>query len=68
MLGDEVEVLVEGKNKTGLLKGHTRAWKKVVFQGEDHLIGTLQKVKIHGYNHQTLLADLVTSAQLLVQL
>ncbi len=68
MLGEEVEVLVEGKNKNGLLKGHTSAWQKIVFQGEDHLIGTLQKVKVNGYNHQTLLADLVQSNKLLVQL
>jgi tRNA-2-methylthio-N6-dimethylallyladenosine synthase len=63
MLGAEVEVLVESKNRDELhLKGRTRCWKKVIFplthSGGDHLIGTLQKVKIHGYSHQTLLGEL----------
>jgi tRNA-2-methylthio-N6-dimethylallyladenosine synthase len=63
MLGAEVEVLVESRNRDELhLKGRTRCWKKVIFplthSGGDHLIGTLQKVKIHGYSHQTLLGEL----------
>ncbi len=65
MLGAEVEVLVESRNRDELhLKGRTRCWKKVIFPvgaGGDHMIGTLQKVKIHGYSHQTLLGELVTS-------
>ncbi len=59
MLGSEVEVLVESRNRDELhLKGRTRCWKKVIFPGGDHLIGTLQKVKVHGYSHQTLLGEL----------
>lgn len=59
MLGKEVEVLVERRNKDEkYLKGRTRCWKNVVFEGEDALIGTLQQVKVHGYSHQTLLGDL----------
>lgn len=55
LIGQEVEVLVERRNKDETsLKGRTRCWKNVLFEGEDHLIGTLQKVKIHGYSHQTL--------------
>ncbi|HEY5234650.1 MAG TPA: MiaB/RimO family radical SAM methylthiotransferase, partial [Rhabdochlamydiaceae bacterium] len=65
MLGTEVEVLVESRNRDELhLKGRTRCWKKVIFPGGDHMIGTLQKVKIHGYSHQTLLGELATSKKL----
>jgi tRNA-2-methylthio-N6-dimethylallyladenosine synthase len=67
MLDTEVEVLVESKNRDELqLKGRTRCWKKVIFTGGDHLIGTLQKVKIHGYSHQTLLGELIIPKKLLV--
>lgn len=59
MLGQQVEVLVERKNRDDhLLKGRTRAWKKVLFEGEERLIGTLQQVTITGYSHQTLLGTL----------
>lgn len=58
MLGQEVEVLVEAHNfkDSSLMKGRTRCWKNVLFPGDASLIGTLQKVKIHSYSHQTLLA------------
>ncbi len=59
MLGRDVEVLVEKRNREeSFLKGRTRCWKNVVFKGDDQLIGSLQTVKVHGYNHQTLLAEL----------
>lgn len=61
MLGQEVEVLVEGLHKTGKVKGRTRCWKKVVFDGNESMVGTLQKVKVHGFNHQTLLGDKISS-------
>jgi tRNA-2-methylthio-N6-dimethylallyladenosine synthase len=65
MLDTEVEVLVESRNRDELhLKGRTRCWEKVIFPGGDHLIGTLQKVKVHGYSHQTLLGELMTPAKL----
>jgi tRNA-2-methylthio-N6-dimethylallyladenosine synthase len=58
MLGSEVEILVERRNKDEtLLKGRTRCWKNVIFSGSDSLIGTLQKVKVNGYSHQTLLGE-----------
>lgn len=58
-LGQSVEVLVEKRNKDGKLKGRTRCWKNVVFEHEsDLLIGTLQKISIHSYNHQTLMGHL----------
>lgn len=60
MLGKEVEVLVERHNfkDSSLLKGRTRCWKNVLFSGGEELIGTMQRVKIHSYSHQTLLGDL----------
>ncbi len=60
-LGNETEVLVERKNRDGQLKGRTRCWKKVIFPGDDSMIGTLQPVKLHSCNHQTLIGDLATA-------
>lgn len=59
-LGKEVEVLVEKRSlkDNNVLKGRTRCWKNVIFQGDDALIGTLQNVKIHSYSHQTLIGEL----------
>lgn len=54
-LGNKVEVLVERKNRDGQLKGRTRCWKKVIFSGDASMIGTLQSVKLHSSNHQTLI-------------
>jgi tRNA-2-methylthio-N6-dimethylallyladenosine synthase len=61
LLGQEVEVLVEKRNfkDSSLLKSRTRCWKNVLFHGEEQHIGTLQKVKLHSYSHQTLIGDLV---------
>lgn len=58
-IGQEVEVLVESRNKGVQLKGRTRCWRKVIFNGGDELIGTLQKIKVSGCNHQTLLGERV---------
>lgn len=58
MLGSTVEVLFESKNKNGQLKGRTRCWKKVICEGSDDLVGTLQDVSLHSYNHQTLIGSL----------
>lgn len=62
LLGQEVEVLVEVQSNKDSehLKGRTRCWKNVVFSGSNELVGTLQKVKIHSYSHQTLLGERVT--------
>jgi tRNA-2-methylthio-N6-dimethylallyladenosine synthase len=46
MLDSEVEVLVERRNRD---ETHLK-----VFSGGDNLIGTLQKVKVSGFTHQTL--------------
>lgn len=59
MLGNTFEVLVERFNKDGeKLKGRTRCWKKVIFDGDESLIGTLQQVKVHSYSHQTLIGEI----------
>jgi tRNA-2-methylthio-N6-dimethylallyladenosine synthase len=62
VLGQLVEVLVEERNfkDSSLLKGRTRCWKNVLFAGSEDLIGSLQKVKVHSYSHQTLLGELVS--------
>jgi tRNA-2-methylthio-N6-dimethylallyladenosine synthase len=60
MLGSEIEVLVERRNRDERhLKGRTRCWKNVIFTGDDHLIGTLQNVKVTGFSHQTLIGDVI---------
>ena len=59
LLGSTLEVLVEKYNKEdNVLKARTRCWKNVVIPGDASLVGTLQKVKVHGYSHQTLLAEI----------
>ncbi len=60
MLGQEVEVLIEKKNRDDkYLKGRTRCWKNVMVLGHESLIGSLQKVKVEGYTHQTLIGSLI---------
>lgn len=61
MLGNEIEVLVEkcSTRDDAFLKARTRCWKNVLVKGGAELVGTLQKVKVHSFNHQTLLADLI---------
>ena len=59
LLGTEIEVLIEKRNRDEkLLKGRSRCWKNVVLTGDDTLIGTLQDVRVTGFNHQTLLCEL----------
>lgn len=61
MLGTVIEVLVENKSDKdpSKLTGRTRCWKSVKFPGNESLIGTLQKIKIHSYSKQTLIGELV---------
>ncbi len=66
MLGSEVEVLVEKFNEDNqLLKARTRCWKNVLLPGDRSLVGTLQKVQLNGYSHQTFLAEIVKEKELL---
>lgn len=65
MLGTEVEVLVESYNgESGQLKARTRCWKNVIFNGTSDLVGSLRKVKIHSYSHQTLIAELAADCSI----
>jgi len=59
LLGDTVEVLVEevASRDTGFVKGRTRCWKNVLFKGSAELVGTTCQVKLHSFNHQTLLGE-----------
>ena len=60
MIGSTVEILVESINsKDGRLKGRTRCWKNVIFDGDKSLIGSLQNIKLHSHNHQTLIGSLI---------
>ena len=60
LLDTEVEVLIERRSDRdpSLLKGLTRCWKSLLLPGEEALIGTVQKVRVHSYSHHTLLAEL----------
>lgn len=58
-LGEEVEVLVERRNKDSrYLKGVTRCWRNVIFEGDNTLIGSLQKVTLHSCSHHTFIGKL----------
>lgn len=59
LLGVPTEVLVEKRNRNGQLKGRTRCWKKVIFDGPDEWIGTMRQVKLHSFNHDTLVGKSV---------
>jgi len=61
MIGDTMEVLVEnqGRHEDGTVRGRTRCWKNVIFAGSQDDIGKLIPVKVHGYNHHTLLGEAV---------
>ena len=67
LLGEEVEVLVDRRNRDGQLRGRTRCWKKVIFPGEESCIGTLQRVKIHSFNHQTLIGERIPTSSVHAQ-
>jgi tRNA-2-methylthio-N6-dimethylallyladenosine synthase len=55
MIGQTYDVLVERYNRDGKsLKGRTRCWKKVIFEGTESMIGTMQQVHIVSTSHQTL--------------
>ena len=58
MLGNTYDVLVERLNKDSrYLRGRTRCWKKVIFEGSSDLIGKEIPIKVHSFNHQTLLGS-----------
>lgn len=61
MLDTEVEVLVEKitRHDSTFLKGRSRCWKHVIFEGTPDLIGSFQTIKIHSYTNQTLVGTRV---------
>lgn len=59
MVGQTVEVLVERSNKEEMMKARTRCWKNVIFDGDESLVGTLQRVRLDSFNHQTFIGTLV---------
>ena len=59
LIGNKLEVLFEGKNKRGQLKGRTRCWRKVICDGPDSLIGELGEVEIVSFHHETMIGNLV---------
>lgn len=63
LMGEEVEVLVEKVSikESHMLKGRTRCWKNVIFPGSPELIGSLQRVSLHSFSHQTLIGNNVIS-------
>lgn len=59
MIGQTLEVLIEKYDEEkNHLRGRTRCWKNVSFSGDKSLVGSLQKVTIQGFSHQTLLGTL----------
>lgn len=64
-LGQTVEVLVERRNKDArYLKGVTRCWRNVIFEGNDSLVGTLQQITLHSLAHQTFIGELANQANI----
>lgn len=61
LVGSVQEVLVEcpSMKNESMLKGRTRTWKNVVFEGPSHLIGQFCKVQITGFANQTLLGTII---------
>jgi len=61
LLGQSVEVLVEGLSPKdpNIVRGRTRDWRNVLFPGSQKSIGTLQKVELTSFAHQTFIAKVV---------
>ncbi len=60
IVGNNFEVLVEGKAKRGenALIGRTRCNRRVVFTGNDELIGKLLNISINDINSTTLMGEI----------
>jgi tRNA-2-methylthio-N6-dimethylallyladenosine synthase len=62
LIGSKKEVLVERFNKDNLhLKGRSRQFEKIIFEGDEKLIGSIQTVEITNTDHQTLKGNIVNS-------
>jgi len=62
-IGRVHEVLVESVSKkdANALQGHSRTFKRVVFTGNERLIGQIVKVKITGGTSHTLTGEILTA-------
>jgi tRNA-2-methylthio-N6-dimethylallyladenosine synthase len=58
MIGEKVEVLFEGRNERGQLKGRTRCWRKIIAEGPLSLVGNLGNVRINSFLNETLVGTL----------
>ena len=58
MIGDTFEVLFEGRNERGQLKGRTRCWRKIIAEGSESLVGNLGNVKVDSFLNETLVGTL----------
>ncbi len=59
MIGSEVEILIERKNKDGKhLKGVSRSFHNVIVEGDESLIGSVQRTVLHSCVHQTFIGKL----------
>jgi len=60
IVGNNFEVLVEGKAKRGenAYIGRTRCNRRVVFSGDDELIGKLVNISINDINSTTLMGEI----------
>lgn len=60
LLGQSVEVLIEGKNKdNSMLSGKTRRGDKVIFPGDKKLVGSLVHLSLESFSHQTFIGKLL---------
>jgi len=58
-IGKVFDVLVEKKSKRNkFLKGFSKNFKKIVFEGDDNFIGKTQKIKIKNCHNQTLIGEI----------
>jgi tRNA-2-methylthio-N6-dimethylallyladenosine synthase len=57
-LNSRLEVLVDNFNKEKYLKGKTRCFKKVIFKGNENLIGTLQNIQLKNYKNDTFIGEI----------
>jgi tRNA-2-methylthio-N6-dimethylallyladenosine synthase len=62
-VGDEVEVLVEERNRRGQLTGKSRGNTTVVFEGPDALIGELVGVRVTRVTGTTMIGERAASAR-----
>jgi tRNA-2-methylthio-N6-dimethylallyladenosine synthase len=60
LVGREVEVLVEGRNRRGQLAGHSRRHTNVVCDGPDSLVGRLVRVRVRHATPTTLIGEPAT--------